>query len=140
MSNSNRTETDSDPTDAGSSRTGRWWYWLTRDEELRKLLKGIILLGFTLFFVLFFSYMIFGILIDPESWIIQKIQANFAATIGIAFAAMSALFIVLLLQYSVGHIRLKGLGFEFEGASAPTVLWLICFLGIVAGMKILWGA
>jgi len=139
MSNSNKTGTDPDPTDS-TSKAGRWWHWLTRDEELRKLLKVIILLGFTLFFVLFFSYMIFGILIDPESWIIQKIKANFAATIGIAFAALSALFIVLLLQYSVGHIRLKGLGFEFEGASAPTVLWLFCFLAIVAGMKILWDA
>jgi hypothetical protein len=38
----------------------------------------------------------------------------------------------------VGHIRLKGLGFEFEGASAPTVLWLFCFLAIVGGMKMLW--
>lgn len=120
--------------------TGRsgWWAWLRQDEDLRRWLRGLILVGFTLFFVIFFGFMAFSILIDPDSWVMDQIKTHFAGTIGIAFAALASLFIVLLLQYTVGHIRLKGLGFEFEGASAPTVLWLFCFLAIVGGMKMLW--
>lgn len=121
-----------------SARRRRWWIWLSLDEDLRRWLKGIILVGFTLFFVLFFGFMAFNILIDPDSWVMDQIKSNFAGTVGVAFAALAALFVVLLLQYTVGHIRLKGLGFEFEGASAPTVLWVFCFLAIVAGMKMLW--
>lgn len=123
--------------DSGTS--AGFWHWLVSDDDLRKWLKGLILVGFTLFFILFFGFMAFSILIQQESWVMEQIRANFAGTIGVAFAAIAALFIVLLLQYSVGHIRLKGMGFEFEGASAPTVLWLFCFLAIVAGMKVLWG-
>lgn len=128
-------KTADEPTTATRSR---WWAWLRQDEDLRRWLRGLILVGFTLFFVIFFGFMAFSILIDPDSWVMDQIKDHFAGTIGIAFAALASLFIVLLLQYTVGHIRLKGLGFEFEGASAPTVLWLFCFLAIAGGMKMLW--
>lgn len=130
-----RTEAANKPTAA--ARSG-WWAWLRQDEDLRRWLRGLILVGFTLFFVIFFGFMAFSILIDRDSWVMDQIKDHFAGTIGIAFAALASLFIVLLLQYTVGHIRLKGLGFEFEGASAPTVLWLFCFLAIAGGMKMLW--
>ena len=135
-----RSSADESPDAAEDGSEGRSGplNWLTGDRELKRWLRGMILVGFALFFVLFFAFMIFSILLDPESFVIQKIEAHFAGTIGIAFAALAALFVVLLLQYSVGHIRFKGLGFEFEGASAPTILWLFCFLGVVAGMRMLW--
>lgn len=130
-------EPDSRPVPARNGGS-RWLQWLGNDEELRRWLKGLILIGFTIFFVLFFGYMAFNILIAPESWILNEIKANFPGTIGIAFAAVSALFIVLLLQYTIGYIKLKAFKLEFEGAAAPTILWMFCFLAIVSGMRMLW--
>jgi hypothetical protein len=82
--------------------------------------------------------MAFNILVASESWMMDVIRSNFRGTIGLAFSAIAALFIVLLLQYTIGHIKLKAFKLEFEGAAAPTILWMFCFLAIVSAMKLLW--
>ena len=65
-------------------------------------------------------------------------QKHFAATVGLPMAAAASLFIVLVLRATSGPLEFEGIGFKFRGASGPIVLWLLCFLGIAAALKMLW--
>jgi len=63
---------------------------------------------------------------------------HFPATIGLPAAALTSLFVVVYLESSSGPIKFKGLGFEFEGASGPVVLWAFCFLCVAGAIRLLW--
>jgi hypothetical protein len=71
-------------------------------------------------------------------WVIPMVQEHFPAIVGLPFAALAALCLVMLLELCSGPIRMKGLGFEFEGAGGPLVLWLFCFLAIASAIKLVW--
>lgn len=109
---------------------------LSKETRVQAFLKHIILIGFVAFFAAYFLYLLYDIL--KGGWILGQIQQNFAATVVMAFAALVALFVVLLLQYSAGDIEFEVPGFKFRGASGPVVLWVVCFLAIIAGIKVLW--
>jgi hypothetical protein len=68
----------------------------------------------------------------------KTIFDHFAAVIGLPFAAISSLCLVLLLRYSAGPIEFEGLGFKFKGASGPIIMWVLCFLAMVSAIKLLW--
>ena len=63
---------------------------------------------------------------------------HFQAVIGLRFGALAALCIVLFLEFRSGHMEVQGFGFKFRGASGPAIIWLLCFLGISAAIKMLW--
>lgn len=67
-----------------------------------------------------------------------------AQNLGIPTAAMSAFAIVAVLwrhfQPEAGagkQLSLKVFSLEFSGPSGPITLWLMCFLGFVAALKLL---
>ena len=64
--------------------------------------------------------------------------AQFPTIIGLPFAALAALCLVLILEAKAGPIEFEALGFKFRGASGPLVLWIFCFLAIVVAIKTLW--
>ena len=66
------------------------------------------------------------------------LTAHFAATIGLPAAGMASLCLVLVLRTVAGPIKFKGLGFEFDGAAGPIIMWVICFLAIAIGIKTTW--
>lgn len=109
---------------------------LSRETAVQAILKRVILIGFMAFFIAYFGYLLWEIL--NKGWILKEIQQNFAATVVMAFAALVALFVVLLLQYSAGHIEFEVPGLKFRGASGPVVLWVLCFLAVTAAVKVLW--
>jgi hypothetical protein len=69
---------------------------------------------------------------------VEIARKHVAATIGLPAASVAALLVVLLLEWNAGPIEYEGLGFRFRGASGPIVLWVLCFLAIVAGIRLLW--
>jgi hypothetical protein len=64
--------------------------------------------------------------------------AHFPAVVGLPFAALASLCVVLFLDSHVGAMEFEALGFKFRGASGPTVLWAFCFLAIAVAIKLLW--
>ncbi|MDT8320728.1 MAG: hypothetical protein RQ826_09420 [Xanthomonadales bacterium] len=102
------------------------------ETTVQSILKQMILIGFVAFFIAYFGYLLYEIL--TGGWILTKIQQNFAATVVMAFAALVALFVVLLLQYSAGQIEFEVPGFKFRGASGPVVLWVLSFLAVTAAI------
>jgi hypothetical protein len=63
---------------------------------------------------------------------------HFRATIGLPAAAVASFVVVSLFRTTEGQIKFEGLGFTFEGASGPIVMWVLCFLAITLAIKALW--
>jgi hypothetical protein len=109
--------------------------------RIRKFASWLVILGTSTFAAFFFGFLIYHSAFGPASpgnWFTRILQDQFAATVGIPLSAISAACIVLLLKAVTGLIEFEALGFKFRGASGPIVLWLFCFLAMVAGMKMLW--
>lgn len=64
--------------------------------------------------------------------------AHAQVTIGLPAAALFAFIIVALFRTTEGKIRFRVLALDFEGASGPIVMWILCFLSIILGIKTLW--
>lgn len=62
---------------------------------------------------------------------------HFAATVGVPAAAAGALVVVALFRTAEGRIKFEVIGFKFEGASGPIIMWVLCFLAITAAIKTL---
>ena len=92
---------------------------------------GISLLGIILFFLLLKS-------IATEAFWVEIIINHLPAVIGLPMAAIAALFLVLVLETTLGRIEFEVPGFKFRGASGPIVLWVLCFLAIAVAIKLLY--
>lgn len=95
----------------------------------------VIILGVTFFVVLL---IVMTLLHGYETVILGIIARNYAAVIGVPCSALAALAVVLILRSSQGPLEFKGLGCEFRGASAPVLMWILCFLSIIAAVNLLW--
>ena len=82
----------------------------------------------------------FWVLVDwRQPYWSRIIEEHFAAIIGLPMSAAGAFIVVVFLRQGVaGPIEFEGMGFKFKGPSGAVVLWLMCFLGIVIGIKVLW--
>ena len=73
------------------------------------------------------------------SYWLPIVKEHFAAVVGLPMAAAGAFVVVVLLKQGTKEpIEFEGLGFKFRGPSGLVVLWLMCFLGIALGIKLLW--
>ena len=94
----------------------------------------------------FFAAAIFGdvslyitmLTIYWQDWVTEIARQHFADTVGLPFAALAFLRLVLLLEITTATIEVKGLGFEFKGAGGPIVMWIASFLAIASAIKMLW--
>jgi len=75
---------------------------------------------------------------NAEPWLMEVFRSHPGVVLGLPLAALAALCIVLFLEAKSGLIEFEGFGFKFRGASGEIILWVICFLAIVAAIKTLW--
>jgi hypothetical protein len=73
-----------------------------------------------------------------DRFIFELTKKQFGAMILVPLAALMALCVVIILEWTTGKIKLKVPGFELEGASGPIVLWVCCFLAIVGAFRAFW--
>ncbi len=71
-------------------------------------------------------------------FILRIVETHFAAMILVPMAALIALSIVLLLRWTTGPLAFKAGSFEASGAAGPLLFWVLCFLAIVAVIRLLW--
>jgi hypothetical protein len=72
----------------------------------------------------------------PEN---RAVTQHFAAVVGLPFAVVASLFIVLVCDVRAGgKMNFQALGFKFEGASSQVALWVLCFLAVTLAIKVLW--
>lgn len=76
---------------------------------------------------------------EEKAWL-KLTQEHFAAVVGLPTAAVGALFLVLIVRVTEGPMTIKLGSVAFEGASAPIVFWVVCFLAMTWAIKTLWNA
>ena len=75
---------------------------------------------------------------NAERWMMEAFRTHPGAVLDLPLATLAAICIVLFLEAKSGLIEFEGFGFKFRGASGEIILWVICFLAIVAVIKALW--
>ena len=112
------------------------------DARLRKFASWAAVLGSMAMVSYFAVFMMLQTLRpgDPEkSWILNQFRQNFAATLAIPLSALAAFCIVTLLRVTTGPIEVEAERIKFSGAAGPIIFWILCFIAIVFGVKMLWG-
>jgi hypothetical protein len=125
---------------ATSERHARGTY--ASDARLRKFATWAAVLGAMAMVSYFAIFMMIQTLKpgNPEtSWIINQFRQNFAATLAVPLSAVASFCIVTLLRVTTGPIEVEAQGIKFSGAAGPIIFWILCFIVIVFGVKILWG-
>ena len=104
---------------------------------VRKWVASIAIVGTVVMFGVlgFFTY----VSNDPSrAWMRKIVVDHPAATIGIPICAVIASSIVLLFSATSGPINFEIPGVKLQGGSGPAIVWVITFIFIVYGMKLLW--
>lgn len=73
-----------------------------------------------------------------NTWLLEVVREHVSAVFGVPLAAVTAFFLVALLEIRTGRIEIVAWRFELRGASGPVVLWIAAFLAIVTAIKMLW--
>ena len=107
------------------------------EERLRRYLSWAAVVAVICYAILLFLVFLINGSREPRTT--DLVLKHYAAVVGLPSAAAAALFIVLILKAAAGPIEFEAIGFKFRGASGPVVLWVLCFLSIVAGIKTVWG-
>jgi hypothetical protein len=68
----------------------------------------------------------------------QVVDNHASAIFGVPFACGVATVVVSSVRSSIGKIEFKLLGAEFQGASGPAVMWVMCFLAQALAIRVLW--
>ena len=111
----------------------------TSDDPGFERLRRRVTLGIALFAVMGMAVLLVRLWIDrfdPE--LTRLVTANFPAIIGLPFAAIAAFIIVAVFRQSETPLEFEVLGFKLKGAAGELVLWIACFLAIVASIRLLW--
>lgn len=105
-------------------------------ESARRVARWIILLATAAWGIFAGSFLAYYSL--PGGFVVSLVQKQFGAMILVPMAALMAGCAVMILEWTVGEVRFEGLGFKFEGASGPIVLWVFCFLAITVALRLFW--
>lgn len=102
---------------------------------------GILTKAVACFAALFLGYAMYHVFfVDiPKTLVLETvIQQHFLALTGVPLSAIAATLVLAMFRAEAGEIKFKAIGFEFEGASGPAVIWVLCFLAFVVALRVLW--
>lgn len=103
--------------------------------KLRQILKIIMVSIAILFFVfVFVQQWFFGL--HPD--LFQQIIDHYAVFLTLPCAGFAALLLVVIFDQAYGQIKFSIWGMNFEGASGPIILWIMCYLSIILSVRALW--
>lgn len=95
------------------------------------------LIGSLLFWGIFLIF-VSNEIINGSEWITSLLTNNPAVVLCIPLSAIASFCNVLILKITDGPIAFEMIGFKFSGAAGPIVMWVISFLAMCLGVKMLW--
>lgn len=109
------------------------------EERKLRMLVDVVILTFT---TIFGSILYFGGLYELFSsnadWLVDIMNKHFAAVIMPPLMMIGAIVVVTALKMSETQMKFSLLGFNFEGSSAPIIMWVLVYLVITLSVRILW--
>ena len=106
--------------------------------RLKRYVNWAFFLGAFLYTLFHAGFVIWNTTHNNERFL-NIVYRHFGAIVVLPFAGYAALGLVMLLESrSEQPIEFKAIGFEFKGASAPIVLWVLCFVAISICLRLMW--
>jgi len=87
---------------------------------------------------IFFGGGLYYLFVNTQQWIVTMIENHFAAIILTPLMCLSSIMVVSILKLSNGPIKFKAFYLEFEGSSAPVMMWILVFLTQLTAVYLLW--
>jgi len=111
----------------------------SNQKTLRGVSYWLIVAAASVYAAFHFGFIIWQATRD-RGWLVDEIiKKHYASVIVLPSFGFAALCLIILLdQRSPEKMKFKALGFEFEGASGPVVLWIACFLACACALKLTW--
>jgi hypothetical protein len=107
-------------------------------KRLRHAADWVIIIGATVLSVCHFSFIIWEVK-TRNGWLDNLVKNHYPAIIVMPSYGFASLCLILLLdRNSKERIKFKAFGFEFDGASAPIILWIASFLACACVLRLTW--
>ncbi len=103
---------------------------------LRNSVKWIAIIAAIILGVIYIFWLIWSFNNDIK--FVEIMYQHLAMVLGVPGSAITAFVLVTVLEQVSGQIKFEGLGFKFEGASGPIIMWVIVFSALMGGIKLLW--
>ena len=102
--------------------------------QFSKDTKTVIVSLVVVLWVIYFCLLIGAFTLDTR--LKPLFESHMGSGIAVPLAGLSSFLLVTILEISSGPIRFEGLGFKFSGAAGPVIFWVVCFLAIIAGIRL----
>ena len=109
------------------------------DEKLRFYVACTVIAFCAVFGAILYIGGLAYLFLSKPLWMIMILKKHFAAVVIPPLMMVGAIMVVVSLRISEGPIKFKILGFEFEGASAPIIMWALVYMIFLASVQLLWG-
>jgi hypothetical protein len=103
--------------------------------DFTNLIFVTIVLGLFCVFVVYAAFIIK--VWENQAWF-DALLVHLRATAGMPTAAFGAFVVATLFRTTEGQIKFQAPGFKFAGASGPIIMWVLCFLAITSGIRLLY--
>jgi len=111
---------------------------LSRRTRWNLYVKWVFICGAAIY-SLFHAGFVVSNTLQNQKQLLDIVYAHYACIVVVPFAGYAALALVWLLESLSGEpIEFKAIGFEFKGPAAPIIMWVLCFLAIVAAIAATW--
>jgi hypothetical protein len=110
---------------------------LAEEDDVREFPKNVQNIIVSLAVILWIVYFVFliGAFGFDARWK-ELFEKHMGAGIAIPLAGLSAFVLVSVLEIQSGPVQFEGLGIKLKGAAGPVVFWVICFLAIIVGIRV----
>jgi hypothetical protein len=68
----------------------------------------------------------------------HEIAQHLIVIIGLAGMGMASILLIGICRYQDGPMEVEGITFKFKGGAGPVILWIMAFLAMIVGSKMLW--
>ena len=102
--------------------------------EFSKNIQTIVVTMVVVLWVIYFFFLIRAFAYDSD--LKPFFVAHMGAGVAVPLAGLSAFLLVVILEIKSGPVEFEGPGFKLKGAAGPALFWVICFLAIVLGIKL----
>ncbi|MGF6351339.1 hypothetical protein [Variovorax sp. W2I14] len=75
---------------------------------------------------------------EADAGFVRLVVRNHLVFFGMPYAAFFAYYAVVTLESSRGPIQVEFGGLKFQGAAGPLIFWILIFLSVISGFKLLW--
>jgi hypothetical protein len=107
-----------------------------RSEKVFGIVAQIVAVAILLIIVMVWAVFVIQRWNDKEARDI--VTTHLQATVGLPVAGIFAYLLVALFRTTEGRIRFEVIGFKFDGAAGPIIMWVLCFLAIAVSIRMLW--